>query len=120
GTGYYYPAYVGTYWYPYPPTYGYGAGFTVGFFWGFAMAGYRPCCYGGGGVYVSHHTNINIDNSYNRWGNRAQAGQLPANRAQRKRALPAATAAVAMAAVASAVAVAVAVVAGAADGAKDE
>ncbi|HET7365798.1 MAG TPA: carbohydrate-binding family V/XII [Burkholderiales bacterium] len=81
GTGYYYPAYIGTYWYPYPPTYGYGVGFTVGFFWGVAIGGgwYRPCCYGGG-VYVSHHTNINIDNSYNRWGNRAQAGQLPANR----------------------------------------
>ena len=87
GTGYYYPAYIGTYWYPYPPTYGYGVGFTVGFFWGFAVAGggwYRPCCYGGGGVYVSHHTNINIDNSYNRWGNRASAGQLPANRPQTK------------------------------------
>jgi uncharacterized membrane protein YgcG len=86
GTGYYYPAYVGAYWYPYPPTYGWGAGFTVGFFWGFAAGGgwYRPCCYGGGGVYVSHHNNINIDNSYNRWGNRASAGQLPANRPQTK------------------------------------
>jgi uncharacterized membrane protein YgcG len=83
GTGYYYPAYIGTYWYPYPPTYGYGVGFSVGFFWGFAMAGggyYRPCCYGGGGVYVSHHTNINIDNSYNRWGNGAQAQPRPATR----------------------------------------
>src|SRR3954471_21212437 len=71
GTGYYYPAYVGTYWYPYPPTYGYGVGFTVGFVWGFGMAGGwgHPCCYGGGGgVYISHHNNIN--NSYNRWGNR--------------------------------------------------
>ena len=86
GTGYYYPAYIGTYWYPYPPTYGYGFGFTVGFFWGFAVGGGwgHPCCYGGGGVYVSHHNNINIDNSYNRWGNRAQAGQLPANRPQTK------------------------------------
>jgi hypothetical protein len=87
GTGYYYPAYVGTYWYPYPPTYGWGAGFTVGFFWGFAAGGGwgYPCCYGGGGVYVSHHhNNINIDNSYNRWGDRAQAGQLPANRPQTK------------------------------------
>ena len=84
GTGYYYPAYIGTYWYPYPPSYGWGFGFTVGFFWGFAAGGGwgHPCCWGGGGVYVSHHNNINIDNSYNRWGNRAQAGQLPANRPQ--------------------------------------
>ena len=85
GTGYYYPAYVGTYWYPYPPTYGYGVGFSVGFFWGFAVAGggwYRPCCYGGGGgVYVSHrNTNINIDNSYGRWGDRAQAQPRPTTR----------------------------------------
>src|SRR5688572_10505849 len=83
GTGYVYPVYVGTYWYPPPPTYGWGWGFTVGMFWGFAMGGGGwgyPCCHGGGGVYVSHRNNINIDNSYNRWGNRAQAGQLPANR----------------------------------------
>jgi len=84
GTGYYYPAYIGTYWYPYPPSYGYGVGFTVGFMWGFAAGGGwgHPCCYGGGGgVYVSHR-NVNIDNSYNRWGDRAQAGQLPGNRAE--------------------------------------
>ena len=83
GTGYVYPVYVGAYWYPPPPTYGFGWGFTVGMFWGFAMGGGGwgyPCCHGGGGVYVSHRNNINIDNSYNRWGNRAQAGQLPANR----------------------------------------
>ena len=85
GTGYYYPAYVGAYWYPYyPPTYGFGWGFTVGMFWGFAAGGgwHNPCCWGGGGgVYINHrHNNINIDNSYNRWGERAKAGQLPANR----------------------------------------
>jgi len=77
GTGYYYPAYVGTYWYPYPPSYGWGFGFTVGMFWGFAIGGGwgNPCCWGGGGgVYVSHHhhNNINIDNSFNRWGNKSQ------------------------------------------------
>jgi hypothetical protein len=76
GTGYYYPAYVGAYWYPYPPSYGWGFGFTVGMFWGFAIAGGwgNPCCWGGGGVYVSHHhhNNINIDNSFNRWGNKSQ------------------------------------------------
>ena len=85
GTGYYYPAYIGTYWYPYPPSYGWGVGFTVGFMWGYGMGGGwgYPCCYGGGGgVYINHYNNIN--NSYNRWGDRAQAGQLPANRGQTK------------------------------------
>src|SRR5436190_5581441 len=83
GTGYYYPPYIGAYWYPYPASYGWGFGFTVGVFWGFGMGGGwgYPCCYGGGGgVYINHRTNINIDNSYGRWGNRAQAGQLPSNR----------------------------------------
>jgi hypothetical protein len=87
GTGYYYPAYVGTYWYPYPPSYGWGWGFTVGMFWGFAIGGgwHNPCCWGGGGgVYINHRTNINIDNSFNRWGDRAKAGQLPADRQTRQ------------------------------------
>ena len=75
GTGYAYPVYIGTYWYPPPPTYGWGFGFTVGMFWGAAISGGwgNPCCWGGGGgVYISHHNNINIDNSYNRWGNKSQ------------------------------------------------
>jgi hypothetical protein len=76
GTGYVYPPYVGPYyWYP-PPyyTYGYGAGFATGFFIGFAFSGgwHSPCCYGGGGgVYISHHNNINVNNSYNRWGGKS-------------------------------------------------
>jgi hypothetical protein len=74
GTGYPYPYYAATFWYP-PPyyTYGYGAGFTAGFFVGFAMGGgwYGPCCYGGGGVHISHHSNISINNSYNRWGGKS-------------------------------------------------
>ena len=37
GTGYAYPVYVGTVWYPPPPTYGWRFGFTVGMFWGFAI-----------------------------------------------------------------------------------
>jgi uncharacterized membrane protein YgcG len=81
GTGYYYPAYVGAYWYPYyPPTYGFGWGFTVGMFWGFAISGGwgNPCCWGGGGgVYVSHHNNININNSYNRWGGKSTSATGP-------------------------------------------
>jgi hypothetical protein len=83
GTGYYYPPYIGAYYYP-PPyyTYGYGAGFTVGFFFGFAMGGgwYGPCCYGGGGMYVSHHTNINVNNSYNRWGGKSTSISGPGGR----------------------------------------
>jgi hypothetical protein len=74
GTGYVYPVYVGTVWYPPPPTYGWGVGFTTGFFFGVAIGGgwHNPCCWGGGGVYVSHHhTNININNSYNRWGGKS-------------------------------------------------
>jgi hypothetical protein len=83
GTGYYYPPYVGAFYYP-PPyyTYGYGAGFTVGFFIGFGMGGgwYGPCCYGGGGVYVSHHNNISINNSYNRWGGKSTSITGPGGR----------------------------------------
>jgi hypothetical protein len=74
GTGYAYPVYVGTVWYPPPPTYGFAFGFTVGMFWGFAMSPpyHYPCCWHGGGVYVSHHhTHINVDNSYNRWGGKS-------------------------------------------------
>jgi hypothetical protein len=83
GTGYYYPAYVGTYWYPYPPSYGWGWGFTVGIFWGFGMAGgwHNPCCWGGGNFhYVSHHNNININNSYNRWGGKSTSITGPGGR----------------------------------------
>ena len=50
GTGYYYPAYVGTYWVGYPPTYGYGAGFacgyTTGFAFGFAAGAMIGDCWG--------------------------------------------------------------------------
>jgi hypothetical protein len=85
GTGYVYPYYIGPY-YAYPPpyyTYGYGAGFTAGLFFGFAMGGgwHGPCCYGGGGgVYVSHHNNININNSYNRWGGKSTTISGPGGR----------------------------------------
>jgi len=84
GTGYPYPPYIGTYWYPPPPTYGWGFGFTVGIFWGFGMGGgwHNPCCWGGGGggAYISHHNNINVNNSYNRWGGKSTSVTGPGGR----------------------------------------
>ena len=84
GTGYVYPVYVGTVWYPPPPTYGWGVGFATGVFFGFAISGgwHSPCCYGGGGgVYVNHrNTNININNSYNRWGGKTSNVSGPGGR----------------------------------------
>ena len=52
GTGYVYPVYVGTVWYPPPPTYGYGTGFAWGGAWG-------HCCWGGGTVNINNNININ-------------------------------------------------------------
>ena len=84
GTGYVYPPYVGPYYYYPPPyyTYGYGAGFATGFFIGFAIGGgwHSPCCYGGGGIHISHHTNINVNNSYNRWGGKSTSVSGPGGR----------------------------------------
>ena len=83
GTGYVYPVYIGTYWYPPPPTYGWGFAFTAGMFWGFAISGgwHNPCCWGGGGgFHVSHHNNININNSYNRWGGKSTSVTGPGGR----------------------------------------
>jgi len=84
GTGYVYPVYVGTVWYPPPPTYGWGVGFATGIFFGFAISGgwHSPCCYGGGGgVYINHrNTNININNSYNRWGGKTSNISGPGGR----------------------------------------
>ena len=83
GTGYYYPAWVGAYWYPAPLTYGYGAafawgavtGFTIGAIagaawsggaWGWGGWGWR-----GGNVVVNNfnHFSFNQANIYNRWTN---------------------------------------------------
>jgi hypothetical protein len=52
GTGWYYPAYVGAYWYGWPYTYGYGAAFTWGVTTGWGLA----------------------YSSYGQWGNVAYAG----------------------------------------------
>jgi hypothetical protein len=84
GTGYVYPVYVGAVWYPPPPTYGWGVGFATGIFFGFAISGgwHSPCCWGGGGgVYINHrNTNININNSYNRWGGKTSNISGPGGR----------------------------------------
>ena len=64
--------------------YGWGVGFATGIFFGFAISGgwHSPCCYGGGGgVYINHrNTNININNSYNRWGGKTSNVSGPGGR----------------------------------------
>jgi hypothetical protein len=63
GTGWYYPPYVGAYWYGAPYTYGYGAVFTWGYATGWGLAyGYG---YWGG---------VAATNVYGTWGNVAYAG----------------------------------------------
>ncbi|MGO4331620.1 carbohydrate-binding family V/XII [Cupriavidus sp. 2TAF22] len=78
GTGYVYPAYVGSVYYGYPPTYGYGAGFALGAaegfafgfaagaFWGAASPYWGPYWWGGG--YNWNYVNVNQANFYGRWG----------------------------------------------------
>lgn len=81
GTGYAYPVYVGSVWYPPPPTYGYGAAFGCGALTGFAFgfaagAIWGGCChpwyggwgYGWHGGWDYSHVNINSTNVYNHWG----------------------------------------------------
>jgi hypothetical protein len=75
GTGYYYPAYVGTVYVGYPPTYGYGAGFAYGSASGFAFGFTAGVAIGGcwgnpyWGPYYGHgygynHIDINSSNVY--------------------------------------------------------
>ena len=86
GTGYAYPAWIGSAWYPAPLTYGYGAafawgavtGFTIGAIAGAAWAG---GAWGWGGGWGWGHNNVVINNFnqfnfnhaniYNRWTNNA-------------------------------------------------
>ena len=83
GTGYVYPPYIGTVWYPYPPTYGFGFYFGVGFFWGFG-GGYPPyyggCCWGAPPMVVHHGGMMTINNSYNRWGGKSTSITGPGGR----------------------------------------
>ena len=91
GTGYVYPAWAGTVWYPLPATYGaYAAGYGAGVFTGFAfgmpfgaIAASAPwgwhggCCWGG---WHGGYANVNI---YTRYGNkyyRAATGTVDGTR----------------------------------------
>jgi hypothetical protein len=74
GTGYYYPAYVGTVWVGYPPTYGYGAGFAcgnaTGFAFGFAAGAWMGDCWPKpywGPCYGYGHVDINSSSVYHNW-----------------------------------------------------
>ena len=83
GTGYVYPPYVGTVWYPYPPSYGYGFYFSVGFFWGFGWGHppyYGGCCWGAPPMVVHHGGGMTINNSYNRWGGKSTSITGPGGR----------------------------------------
>ncbi len=98
GTGWYYPPYYGSYYYPRPPTWGFNAGWNPWTGWSFGLSysngffnfgvgwnagypgGYRPwgCCngwYGGGyrGPVIINTGNINIGNNVN-FGNRTNIG----------------------------------------------
>ena len=79
GTGYVYPGWVGSFWYPAPVTWGWGPfalGFGVGVFTGFAF-GFGVGAWGGwyggwgwhGGCCWGWHGGINNVNVYNHWGN---------------------------------------------------
>jgi hypothetical protein len=84
GTGYYYPPYVGAYWYPYPPTYGFGVYMGAGFFVGIAIMPpwhVGGCCWYGGPPMVIHHGgNFNVNNGYNRWGGKSTSITGPGGR----------------------------------------
>jgi len=85
GTGYDYPVYAGTVWYPYAPTYyGSGAGFAWGAFTGFVVGaavggaiwgGAWGCCRGDVDVDVNRNVNINRSNAYGKW----NQGQVKSN-----------------------------------------
>ena len=83
GTGYVYPPYIGSVWYPYPPSYGYGFYFSVGFFWGFGWGHppyYGGCCWGAPPMVIHHGGGMTINNSYNRWGGKSTSITGPGGR----------------------------------------
>src|ERR1044072_2356517 len=76
GTGWYYPAYVGAYWYGRPYTYGYGAAFTWGVATGWGLAyGYGYGWYGAAAYHGPYGWGgVAATNVYGQWGNVAYAG----------------------------------------------
>jgi hypothetical protein len=72
GTGYYYPSWVGDYWYPWMPTYGFGAGFVWGAVTGFAIGAISDAIWHGGPWHdhdwnIHNEFNFNRNDVYNRW-----------------------------------------------------
>lgn len=76
GTGWYYPGYVGAYWYGAPYTYGYGAAFTWGVTTGWGLAyGYGYGWYGAAAYYGPYGWGgVAATNVYGQWGNVAYSG----------------------------------------------
>lgn len=76
GTGWYYPPYVGAYWYGSPYTYGYGAAFTWGVATGWGLAyGYGYGWWGSAAYYGAYGWGgVAATNVYGQWGNVAYAG----------------------------------------------
>lgn len=90
GTGWYYPPYVGTYWYGAPYTYGCGAAFTWGvaagwglaYGYGYAWSNYYypapwwgPVGYAGAAYYGAYgYGGVAAANVYGQWGNVAYSG----------------------------------------------
>ncbi len=76
GTGWYYPPYVGAYWYGSPYTYGYGAAFTWGVATGWGLAyGYGYGWYGAAAYYGPYGWGgVAATNVYGQWGNVAYSG----------------------------------------------
>jgi hypothetical protein len=76
GTGWYYPPYVGAYWYGAPYTYGYGAAFTWGVSTGWGLAyGHGYGWYGAAAYYGPYGWGgVAATNVYGQWGNVAYSG----------------------------------------------
>ena len=76
GSGWYYPPYVGAYWYGWPYTYGYGAAFTWGVATGWGLAyGYGSGWWGAAAYYGPYGWGgVAATNVYGQWGNVAYAG----------------------------------------------